>query len=218
MTSITNEYNLQEELVVFARNQDLLTTTERGVTTANGTFSYTSGAPTFTLANTKVFNIRYVTVAGATVSAYRDFLPNYNSGTFTLTATPSNPSTVIARYDYGTDDTVYSELPREIVDRLHLPRLMVRCLTGQTEEFALGAGSNITDRMITFQVWATTVKKVNNVVTNIRTAIIENKKNFYNTPFMKINSITPLQQSIGPEPEILSKAVDCDARFIVERV
>jgi hypothetical protein len=218
MASITNEYTLQEEMVIFARNQDILTTTERGVTTFTDTLTYTSGAPTFSLTHSGVRNIRFVTVQGSTKTAYREFTPNYNSGTFTLTATPNPSDSVVVRYDYGTSDTVYSELPREIVDRLHFPRLMVRCLIGNTEEFALGGGSNVTDRMVTFQVWATTVKKVNNVATNIRTSIIGNKKNFYNTPFMKLNTISGLQQSIGQEPEIFSKAIDCDARFVVERV
>jgi len=218
MTDITDEYNLQEELVVFARNQDILTTTERGVTTFTDTLTYTSGAPTFTLTHSGVRNIRFITVDGSTKTNYTDFTPTYNSGTFTLTATPTPSDVVIANYDYGTTDTVYSELPRAIVDRMSLPRLMVRCLTGNTEEFALGAGSNITDRMITFQVWATTVKKVNNVTTNIRTSVIGNKKNFYNTPFMKINTVSPLKTDIAQEPEVFSKAVDCDAKFIVERV
>jgi len=218
MTNITNEYTLQEELVVFARNQDILTITERGVTTATDTLTYTTGAPTFTLTHSGVRNIRFVTVAGSTQTSYRDFTPTYNSGTFTLTSTPTPSDTVITNYDYGTIDTVYSELPRAIVDRMSLPRLMVKCLTGNTEEFALGAGSNITDRMITFQVWATTVKKVNNVTTNIRTSIIKNKKNLYNAPFIKINTVSPLKTDISQEPEIFSKAIDCDARFIVERV
>jgi len=218
MTNITNEYIVQEELIVFARNQDILTTTERHVTTTSLSFTYASGTPSFNLSNTAVKNIRYVTVGGSTMSVYRDYTPSYNAGTFTLSATPAPGVQVVARYDYGNPDTVYSELPREIVDRMSLPRLKVQVMAENTEEFALGAGSNITDRFISFQVYATTVKKVNTCVTNIRTSVLSNKKNFYSFPFITPKRTSRMGQDISQEPEIFSKSVDCDGRFAVERV
>ena len=158
MATFTNIYQLQEEVEVFARNQDFLTTTERGVTTINDTLSST-GTDVFTLTTTtSVFNIRYVTNAGTTKSAYTEFTPTYSNKTITMTGVASGAE-VIINYDTGTIDKVYGGLPQNIFNRLTYPRVRAKVVTGTSSAFSLGAGSYITDRLITFQVWSTTQKR-----------------------------------------------------------
>jgi len=220
VTTIVDDSLINEELVIFARNQDILTTTERGVTTCTDTLTYLTGTPTFNLTHTQVRNIRSVTVDGDTMKGYRDYTPTYLSRTssFVLTDTPTPSDSVVISYDYGSRDTIYSELSREILDRLTLPRVMVKVETTNTDEFSLGGGSNISDRLITFQIFATTIKRTNTGLKSIRQSVITNKKNFvyfpFITPITGHGSSTPISQ----EPEVFSKGLDCDARFVVERV
>ena len=126
--------NLQEELIVFFRNQDVISTTDRSATTTTNTFTATGGT-TFTLTNTSgMRNVRYVTVGGDTKTMYRDMTPSYVAGTIAFTAAPSTSSEVVINYDKASSDRIYGDLPREDIDRLNYPRLMVKIISGATEE------------------------------------------------------------------------------------
>ena len=124
----TDFSNFQEELIVFFRNQDIVSTTDRSATTTTNTLTATGGT-TFTLTNTSgMRNVRYVTVGGATKTMYRDMTPSYVGGTITFTAAPSTSSAVVINYDKASSDRVYGDLPREDIDRLSYPRLMIKVL------------------------------------------------------------------------------------------
>lgn len=212
--------NFQEELIIFFRNKDILTTTERGVTTVTDTLSATnSTTTTFTLSNTiGVRNIRFVTRAGATQTMYRDLSPSYTVGTIIFTAAPSSGTAIVAQYDKGSSDKVYGDLPREDIDRLNYPRLMVKMLSGKTDEFALGAGSNITDYMITCQMWSTTIDRLNTGANDIRNQVINNKKGFYHCPFVTILSMGGMMEDYTRGDKIYTRPIDLTARFVAERV
>ena len=148
----TDFTRFQEEVEVFFRNNDMLTIAERDVTTTTNTLTST-GEAKFTLSNTTgTRNLRFVTVAGATQTMYRDLTPSYPGGTFTFTSAPSSSTAVVVNYDRGGSDNIYGDLPREDIDRLNYPRLMVKVLNGVTKEFALGGDANITDYLITLLI------------------------------------------------------------------
>ena len=213
----TDFSNLQEELIVFFRNNDIVSTTDRSATTTTNTLTATGGT-TFTLTNTSgMRNVRYVTVGGATKTMYRDMTPSYVGGTITFTAAPSTSSAVVINYDKASSDRVYGDLPREDIDRLNYPRLMVKILSGATEEFSLGGGPNITDYLITAQMWSTSISALDTGITNIRNAVLDNKKNFYHSPFVTVQSLGAMQEDYSRGDKIYTRAVDLTARFVVER-
>ncbi len=76
---VLNTYNVKEELLVFLRNQDIISTTNRGVTTVTGTFSGDGSATVFTLLNHPVKNVRTVTVGGSSQSFGHDYSVSYGS-------------------------------------------------------------------------------------------------------------------------------------------
>jgi len=216
--STTDFRKFQEEFTTFFRNQDIISTTERGVTTAVNTLTST-GSANFTLSSTVgVRNIRYITMAGVTQTIYRDLTPSYVAGTFSFTSAPSSGTEIVVCYDTGSSDKIYGDLPREDIDRLNYPRLMVKILSAPSKEFALGAGSNITDYMISAQMWSTTITRLETGITTIRNKIINNKKNFYYTPFVSIYNMGSMKEDFGRGDKIFTRAVDLHARFVVERV
>ena len=214
----TNFTRFQEEMEVFFRNNDIVTTTERNVTTTTNTLTST-GATAFTLSNTSgVRNIRYVTMAGVTQTMYRDLTPSYTAGTITFTAAPSTGTSVVVNYDRGSSDRVYGDLPREDIDRLNYPRLMVKVLNGVTKEFALGGDANITDYLITAQMWSTTIRRLNTGIDEIRDNVLNNKKNFYYCPFVTISHMGAMQEDYTRGDKIFTRAIDLTGRFVVERM
>lgn len=219
MATFTNIYQLQEEIEVFARNQNFLTLAERGVTTVTDTLSST-GEDVFSLTTTtSVFNIRYVTDASTTKSSYTEFTPTYSNKTITMTGVSSGAEVVI-NYDTGSIDHVYGGLPQTIFNRLTYPRIRAKVVTGTPTPFSLGAGSYITDRFVTFQVWATTQKRCYNVMNQMRQDVMTNAKNFAHFPYIKpINVQFPeIDTEVEQHESIFSAWVDCDAQYDVERV
>ena len=207
----------QEELVVFFRNSDVLTTTERGVTTAVNTLTST-GATTFTLSSSSgVRNIRYVTMAASTQTMYGDLTPSYVNGTIEFSAAPSSGTEVVVCYDTGSADKIYGDMPREDIDRLNYPRLMVKLATGVTKEFALGGEANITDYLILCQLWSTTIDRLNTAATNLRSSVLDNKKNFYYAPFITVQNMSPMREDYSRGDKIYTRPIELNARFVVER-
>lgn len=213
----TNINNFNEELVVFFRNNDIFTITERGVTTLTNTLTST-GAAAFTLTSSVgVRNIRYVTVAGSTQTMYRDLTPSYTNGTITFTVAPLTGTSVVVSYDNGKSDRIYPDKPREDIDRINYPRMSVKTLNSVTKEFALGAGSNITDYLINAQIWSTSIDRLNSAITTCRTKVLQNKKNFYHAPFITVTGNDSLQEDFTRGDKIYTRSVNLTARFAVER-
>ncbi len=212
----TNFEDLEEELSTFFRNKDIISTTDRGATTLTDTLTST-GATTFTLSDTDgVRNIRYVTVEGSTQTMYRDLTPSYVEGTITFTASTTGDE-VVVNYDTAPSDKVYGDLPREDIDRLNYPRLMIKVLSGPTEEFALGGEANITDYFITTQMWSTSIIGLRKGVTSIRNNVLNNKKSFYHSPFVTVLNMGAMKEDFSRGDKIYTRAVDLTARFVVER-
>lgn len=213
----TDLLRFQEELVVFFRNSDILTTTERGVTTAVNTLTSTGNANFVLSSSVGVRNIRYVTMAAATQTMYRDLTPSYTVGTIAFNAAPSSGTAVVVCYDTGSSDKVYGDLPREDIDRLSYPRLMCKLASGVTKEFALGGKDNITDYQVLCQMWSTTINRLNQGITNLRSSVLDNKKNFYHCPFVTPGNIGGMLEDYTRGDKIYTRPVELTARFVVER-
>lgn len=209
--------NFQEELTTFFRNKDIFTTDERGVTTATDTLTST-GSDTFTLSSSSgVRNIRYVTMAGATQTAYRDYTPTYLTGQFAFTATPSSGTEVVVCYDTGSSDKIYGDLPRADIDRLNYPRMMIKIGDGVTKEFAIGGNANLSNYPISCQIWSTSITRLNSAITDARSNVFDNKKNFYHSPFVTVIGNGQMKEDFERGDKIFTRPIGILARFIIER-
>ena len=80
---------MKKEFLVFLRNQDILTTSERSVTTTTELHSGDNSTKTFNLTNSQVKNVRSVTVDSVVLTNYTDYDVNYYDGTITFVVAPS---------------------------------------------------------------------------------------------------------------------------------
>ena len=131
MTDVLNEYEILEELSVGLRNADILTTTERNVTTENitGTINGTSLAPT----RTDIKNVRFITVNSTTLTPYTDYTIDYDSDSGSInqiTFTSTQNGNYVVRYDYGSD-RIHPDYARPHLDTILRPTKVQPVQTGK---------------------------------------------------------------------------------------
>ena len=119
-----NIQNIKQEQVVFLRNQNILSTTVRGVTTASATGTL-SGTVTITIARTNVKNIRSVTVASVAKYLGTDYTVDYDHASGCVITFGSNQTGAYAvSHDYGSDK-IYPDFPRDDLTIDSYPRIAV---------------------------------------------------------------------------------------------
>ena len=104
MVSATSNLDMKKEFLVFLRNQDILSTSTRGVTTSTELHSGDNSTVTFNFTNQGVKNVRSVTVGGVGQTNYVDYDIDYFTGTITFTTAPiSGTDNISISLDYGSD-------------------------------------------------------------------------------------------------------------------
>jgi hypothetical protein len=202
--------NIENELVVFARNSDIFSTTERGVTTKTDTLSGDGSETEFDLTETNPKNVRSVTVDGAVLTRYEDYTVDYSTAKVTFTTAPSNDTDNIEiEYDYGTGDKIYPDFPRTDLSINSYPRIAISITSGTTEDGDTNGDSQYSDFMISFYIYANGRTNLNNYHKTLREKIINNKKNFYYLRYMKLASNGPVINEPARADKILTRTLEC---------
>ena len=207
MTNIS-KFDVIEELAQFLRNQDVLTTTVRGVTTTteNGTFASDS---THLIADTQIKNIRSIT-RGTLLALGTDYTYDTDfddSGTkktkITFTSAQTGSYTII--YDTGTDK-IHPDFPKDNLSISSYPRVAVDIISMPSEDLGFGNQkvASVTDILFTVVVYATKTKTVNQTLDLVRTAIINNQKNFVNLEIITPDSSGPMINDNPKKNEIVN--------------
>jgi hypothetical protein len=206
---------VKQEQTVFLRNQNILSITQRGVTTASATGTL-SGTNTITIARTNVKNIRSVTVA--TVSKYlgKDYTVDYNHSTGCVITFVSNQTGDYAvSHDYGTD-SIYPDFPRDDLSIESYPRIAVDILNVSMDAFGIGGSQFISNVSFTIVVYANNSDDLDGYIQAIKTAYISNPKSFYYLKFIKPMLIGPTIVSQDRRNEIMQKNIDLIGLFEVD--
>lgn len=181
MTEVLDDWEIKQELVVFLRNQDILTTTERNVTTGSATGSW-SGATSHLIAATNVRNIRSITVDGSPLAYGTDYTADYtynDSGTIKckITLNSAQTGSYSISYDYGTDK-IHPDFPQEHLSISSFPRIGVEVLNTPSRPGGLG---NINESEVNFTVivYHANSRTVEGLIKSIRTKFIANYDSFY---------------------------------------
>jgi len=212
---------IKQELVVFVRNQDIFTTTQRAVTTtsATGTFSADSD---LVIDVTNIKNIRSVTVGGVLLSFGSDYQVDYMYLDTTIkckiTFTVAQTGAYTIPYDYGADK-IFPDFPKTKLSISSFPRIAVDIISMQTSPGGFG---NVYQSIFTFTVvvYDKTISDLTDYITKIRTVFIENRTSFY-----YMNSlVNPL--SLGPlitmplekgKDKIMQQNIDFESVFNYEK-
>lgn len=208
----TSLINIKTELVVFFRNSDVISIGNRGVTTSQdtGTFSSTS---TYTLATnpTLVKNVRNITVGGSLLTFGTDYTVNYTSGLITFTA--AQTGAYVINYDQGSADAIYPDFPQPYLKLDNFPRIAADIISSRSDEMGIGASLTESEYTITIVCYDKDQSSVENMISAIKTSIMNNKKNFFYSKFITPTNVGPLLISEFGRNKIFQRNQDVEVRF-----
>lgn len=207
-----NLTNIKNEILNFLRGSDILTTTQRGVSTYSDTGTY-AGASTHTLGNspTLVKNIRSIVVASVTLHWGEDYTLNFSTGVITYSSPQTGAYTI--SYDSGSGDKIYPDFPRDDLSIANYPRIAMDLLSVDTDAFGIGGSQFISNINITIVVYAQSVSEIDGYIQAIKTAMRGNAKGFYYVNFIKPTITGPCISSPDRRNEILQRNIDFQAMF-----
>lgn len=215
--SVINEAKVREEVTIFLRNSDVLTTTERGVTTvASETFSGTGTPQVLTLANNVVRNIRSVN-DGSAKKAYFDYTPSYGASSTTISGTfASGTNNIVVSYDYstGATDKVWGDFPDfGLIDAGSFPRVGFDFISSVSEPLGIGDTNYMSSKLVTVRVYDNNLSVVERALTTLRQAVKTNQKNFYYFKFVKLGNIGPVILHSEFNKKIRERSLDLELLF-----
>lgn len=217
----TRLYYLQEELVVFLRNQNILSTSDRSVTTTTDVFTGNGSTTIYTLTNSSnLKNVRGVTVNGSSQVQYSNFTAHYQKqplgqttsiGQIVFSTAPANNATISANYDYGSTDSIFPDIPRIDLTPGSYPRVACVVTASAPKEFTLGGVTSLDEHLVSIYSYVQSNKNVIDLTTSVWNAINSNRKNFQFFTY-----ITP--SATGPvivDPNRRDKVVQQNVDFVI---
>jgi len=208
---------IKQEQVVFLRNQDIFTTTQRGVTTANATGTL-SGTKIITISKTNVKNIRSITVDAVTKTFGTDYTVDYkHANGCVITFGENQTGDYIVSHDYGTDK-IFPDFPRDDLTIDSYPRMAVDILNVSMDAFGVGGAIFISNVAFTVVVYDDNSDDLDGYIQAIKSAYITNAKNFYYLKFIKPTLIGPTINSPDKKDEIMQKNIDLLGMFETDTI
>lgn len=209
--NVQDEGLIIEELVIFIRNQNILSLSDRGVTTTTEEFNGDNNTKIFTISNLNIKNVRDVTIGGVSQILYTDYTVDYPTGKITFTTAPtSGTDNVDIEYDYGTD-AIFPEQARLDLKLVSYPRIAISTTAINIDDGATDGNINYTEYLFSFYTYAETTSAVREYFKKIKEAILNNKKNFYYLRYITPISGTGIIQEPNRNDKIVTKVLECIA-------
>ncbi len=192
--TVLDFWKIKQEIVVFIRNSDIFTISQRGVTTQadNGNFT---DADSHTISRPNVRNIRSIIINGSTLTL-ADYSVSYGDGSdncvITFTNTQNGGYTI--HYDYGTDK-IFPDFPRSDLSISSFPRIAVDLINVVSVPGGFG---NVNESIINFTVivYDKKAEDINNYLTAIRAAFLSNFTGFiYLSNYVRPSNTGPILKS-----------------------
>lgn len=209
------------EILHWARNQDILTIAQRSVSTT--THSETLSSSSATLINrTNIKNIRSLTIAAVskTLGTDYDYAVDYDdSGTIKtrITFVSAQSGALVVTYDYGSDK-IFTDYPRDDLTITSYPRIVVDMLSENTDAYGIGGTAFIENPMFTFIVYDQDQDFIRSKIDSIKTKLRTSAKSFYNFPFVKQVSRGPIIKDEGRNQVILHGNIDAVGMFKITQL
>ena len=224
--------DVETEFVVFLRNSDILSTTQRGVTTTSNVFTATAAQTVFTLSNAVTRNIRSVVLSSGPASSdneiknvYSDYAPDYKvvNSTITFGTGISENSSIIVTYDYssGTTEKVWADYPELQYLPSSVPRVGFGITGFRTQVLSIGNSNWFSDSLVTVKVYDSDITNIDNFISTIRSAVKTAQLSFYHFQTVRPKNIGPpllhdLVSKTKLSGKVFEKAIDLIARFNFE--
>lgn len=218
VTGLVDINEMEEELAVYIRNNDIFSIGTRGVTTTTATGTWT--ADTSQLINrTNIKNIRSITVGGTPIVFGTDYTVDYDfddSGTMKTKVTMSaQTGAYIITYDYGTDK-IYTDWPRDEISIASYPRLSIQLITASSTEDAMDGLHTRTDFIFSMTVMDDDKRDVYDYIKTLREKLLGNKTSFYYIPYVTVSAMGPMLPQPDRRGKIMSCNLEVSGKFKVE--
>ncbi|KKL79038.1 hypothetical protein LCGC14_2018830 [marine sediment metagenome] len=206
-----NLTNIKTEIENSIRSADILTITQRGVTTSTDTGTFSS-ADTHTLGTnpTLVKNVRSVT-RGTLLTYGEDYTVNFVTGVISFTTTQDGSYTII--YDQGSGDSIYTDFPRDDLNISSYPRIAIDFSGIPTDAFGIGGTDLISSPRIAMVIYADNVNNIDAYTQSIKDHMKTNAKSFFYLRYIKLTFIGPIIESPGRSAEIMHRNLDYEIMF-----
>ena len=209
-----NILEIKEEQVVFLRNANIFTTTQRGVTTASATGTL-SGTKVITISTANIKNIRSIIVAAVSKSLGTDYSVAYGITSTVITFLENQTGDYVVSHDHGTDK-IYPDFPRDDLTINSYPRIAIDILNAEPEPFGVGGTTFISDVAFTIVVYADKSSDLDTYIQAIKTAYFAVPKSFFYLSYVSVTMIGPTINSSDKKDEIMQKNIDLIGRFNVD--
>ena len=207
---------IKEEQLVFLRNQDILTISQRGVATASATGTF-AGENSLTISVINIKNIRSITVAAVLKSLGTDYTVAYGEASAIISFTAAQTGDYTIPYDHGVGDSIYPDFPRDDLTINSYPRIAVDILNAPIDAFGIGGTQFISNVAFTVVIYANKSADLDTYVQAIKAAYVANPKSFYYLKFIKPTLIGPTINSPDKQDEIMQKNIDLLGMFEVDQ-
>ena len=206
-----NLTNIKTELINSIRSADILTISQRGVTTSTDTGTF-AGDSTYTLATnpTLVKNIRSVT-RGTLLDYGTDYTLNFVTGVISFTVAQTGSYTII--YDQGSGDSIHPDFPRDDLSISSYPRIAVDFSGIPTDAFGIGGTDLISSPRIAIVIYANNVNNIDAYTQSIKDYMKTNAKSFFYLRYIKLTFIGPIIESPGRSAEVMHRNMDYEIMF-----
>jgi hypothetical protein len=203
---------IKKEIVNLIRNENIITTTIRGVTTKQDTGTFTN-ILNYTLATTPLLtkNIRSVIVGSNTLKWGRDYTLDFETGVITFTSAQTGVYTI--SYDTGSTDRIFPDYPQANLKLNQFPRIAVDIIGSTSNEVGIGASITQSTYNITIICYSKSQEEIEEMVTKVKKLIMDNKKNLHYSAFITPTAQGPILISEFGERKMFQRNQDCQVRF-----
>lgn len=206
--------DIKSELVVNLRNQDLISISDRGVTTVTEEFNGDGNTKQFQFSNTNVKNVRSVTIDAGSMAFGIDYTVDYVNAQINFTVAPgSGTDNVDISLDFGSQDRIFPDFPQPHLKLSDFPRIAVDIISSTSNEIGIGAAITESDYTVSIICYATNQTVVENLVSGVKDFIMANKKSLFYSPFITPTSTGPLLVTEFGQNKILQRNQDAEVRF-----
>lgn len=213
-------WEIDKEILYFLRRK-IADPSARGTDTIE-TFDGDGSKTRFVLSNKPFHNV----IAGTADGGGRDYGDGYtvdvnsSTGSATVifgTAPDAGSSNVTIQHHHGVQGTwIFPDLPFEEIGKSQYPRIGMETVDSSMDEAALGATTTHTDMLKDIVVFAENVEQLRSIVNDVKDAVFDNKKNFYNFNLMTVVGIGPIGKTPDRRERVVSQNVTVNIPFIYE--
>lgn len=219
MTDYIQVWEVMNEIITRVRNYDVLTITQRGVTTTTASGTWT--AATSQLINvSNVRNIRSITVGGSPINYGEDYTADYtydDSGTqkCKITLNAAETGAYVITYDYGPDK-IQLDTPQERLKISSFPRVAVLPMPSPSRPGGMG-NVNETDIYFEIIVYDPSTRKVLEYIDAYRKELIDDQIGFYYLKVVRPHGRGALLQGPGRAFKIFQQNMEFISQFNFEK-